>query len=73
MYSGTGSFKPRFSTWQYLQQPIPVFLFIHLVSNSRHIAQNTVGPFHLYQVRMEKRSLALPHKNVGFNGSINQG
>ena len=53
MYSGTGSFKPRCSTWQYLQQPIPELLLIHFVSNSRHMAQNTVGPVHFNQVLMD--------------------
>ena len=53
MYSGTGSFKPRCSTWQYLQQPIPVLLLIHFVSNSRQMAQNTVGPVHFNQVLMD--------------------
>lgn len=53
MYSGTGSFSPRASTWQYLQQPIPVLLLIHFVSNSRQIAQNTVGPVHFNQVLMD--------------------
>lgn len=72
MYAGTGTGGPRSSTWQYLQKPTPAAL-IHRVSYSRHFVQYTVGPVHLRHGLMNYRSLSFPHKNVGLNGSNNQG
>jgi hypothetical protein len=72
-YAGTGARSPRASTWQYLHTPIPVLLSIHLVSYSRQRPQYTVCPFHFRHWLMCYRAVSTPHKNVGINGSINQG
>ena len=72
MYAGTGAGGPRSSTWQYLHTPTPAAL-IHFVSYSRHTVQYAVGPVHFRHGLMNYHSWSFVHKNVGLNGSNNQG